>query len=130
MTWQIREIAVYGQGSCRRLPFEPGQLNLVTGRSQRGKSTILEIVDYCLLSGTCRIPKGTVRESLEAVGLLIESHAGNTLAIVRRLPKEGRIRRDSCWFDTELPNTLPPRDNRSLADGKCSAPGFLGQSGG
>ncbi len=125
MGLQILEISVYGAGGVRRVAFEKKQLNIVTGRSQRGKSTLLEIVDYCLLSRSCRIPQGAVRDAIDAVGLLLENN-GRRLGIIRRLPEQGNQTRSACWFGqevTELPNTLP-EDNQSRETAKEELSGF------
>ncbi|MGY4025957.1 DUF3732 domain-containing protein [Aeromonas rivuli] len=43
------------------VPFEPG-LNIVTGKSSKGKSAILDIFDYCLGSSEDTIPEGIITE--------------------------------------------------------------------
>ncbi|WP_308008471.1 DUF3732 domain-containing protein [uncultured Fusobacterium sp.] len=39
-------------------------LNIITGKSQTGKSAILEIIDYCLLNSVNSIPHGVVTENV------------------------------------------------------------------
>ncbi len=127
MTWQIRKIAVFGNGKRRSISFKPACLNVVTGRSQTGKSTILEVVDYCLLSKTCRIPKGKVREAVDAVGLLIERD-DERLASVRYLPQEGHLATSNCWISRDV-DDLPdeaPKPNRSLKLAKEEVSSFTG----
>lgn len=48
-------------GDVHVVPFEPG-LNIVTGKSSKGKSAILDIFDYCLGSSEDTIPEGTITE--------------------------------------------------------------------
>lgn len=43
------------------VPFEPG-LNIVTGKSSKGKSAILDIFDYCLGSSEDTIPEGIITD--------------------------------------------------------------------
>lgn len=43
------------------VPFKPG-LNIVTGRSSKGKSAILDIFDYCLGSSEDTIPEGIITD--------------------------------------------------------------------
>lgn len=46
---QISQVGVYGtNGELRTIDFRLNSLNVITGRSNTGKSTILEIIDYCL----------------------------------------------------------------------------------
>ncbi|MFJ9692671.1 DUF3732 domain-containing protein [Kitasatospora sp. NPDC101183] len=51
MTFQISAISIYNNdGHIRTVPLETGKLNIITGDSRRGKSALLNIVDYCLAS--------------------------------------------------------------------------------
>lgn len=43
------------------IPFQPG-LNIVTGKSSKGKSAILDIFDYCMGSSENTIPEGIITE--------------------------------------------------------------------
>jgi hypothetical protein len=60
MSFQILEIVVYSRDDRRRiLALRPGAVNVITGDSKTGKSALIEIVDYCLGAGECRIPNPT-----------------------------------------------------------------------
>ena len=48
-------------GEVHAVPFEPG-LNIVTGKSSKGKSAILDIFDYCLGSSEDTIPEGLITD--------------------------------------------------------------------
>jgi hypothetical protein len=54
VSWRIRQIGVYSRqtGALSAVDFHTTGLNIVTGVSSRGKSALLDIVDYCL----CRAP--------------------------------------------------------------------------
>ena len=42
---QIRELVLYGyNGKVRHLPFALGKVNIITGRSKSGKSSIGDII--------------------------------------------------------------------------------------
>ncbi|SDQ91820.1 AAA domain-containing protein [Pseudomonas sp. UC 17F4] len=43
------------------VPFEPG-LNIITGKSSKGKSAILDIFDYCMGSSEDTIPEGIITD--------------------------------------------------------------------
>jgi hypothetical protein len=78
MNCYIKQIRIFGyDGTSRLLKLTKG-LNIVTGVSKRGKSALIEIVDYCLCSSLNTIPKGK-----------IESYA-KLFCIVLRL-KEGYL---------------------------------------
>ncbi|MEU9616960.1 DUF3732 domain-containing protein [Streptomyces sp. NPDC048209] len=54
---QIRSIILYSKsGEKRVLDFRLGELNIVTGASETGKSALLDIVDYCLGRDEATLP--------------------------------------------------------------------------
>jgi hypothetical protein len=60
---QILDIVLYGEsGKQRVLSFDIGKVNIITGDSKTGKTTIIDIVDYCLGSGDFKVAEGVVRE--------------------------------------------------------------------
>jgi len=69
----------------RDILLKPGQLNIITGKSQTGKSAITPIIDYVLGSGKCTIPVGKIRDLTEWYGLLLQTSSSQML-IARRDP--------------------------------------------
>ena len=58
----IKAIAIFNQdGEKRTVPLEVG-VNIITGESKTGKSALVEIIDYCLCSARCTIPKGKITD--------------------------------------------------------------------
>ena len=58
----MRAIMIFNKsGEVRRVNMEPG-VNIITGESKTGKSALVEIMDYCLCSSRCTIPKGKITE--------------------------------------------------------------------
>lgn len=53
----------------REVPFDMKGVEVVTGGSQRGKSALIPIIDYCLGSEHCRIPIGLIRDSVGWFGV-------------------------------------------------------------
>jgi len=119
MSWRLRAIGLYSKrhGELRDLRFEPESLNLVLGRSARGKSSVLDIVNYTLLSKSCPIAKGVIRKHVSHVGAVlvkkkmkVES-AEERLVIVRPLPPDGQAttsdvhveRGRGIWFSERPP---------------------------
>lgn len=74
MRWYIRTVVVYGRNDeIRRVDFTPG-VNIITGDSKTGKSSILDIVDYCLGSSDCGIAQGgKIRKFAAWYGMLIQT---------------------------------------------------------
>ncbi len=56
----------------REIHFEPDKVNIITGQSQTGKSSIIPIIDYCLGASKCRIPVGIIREKTEWFGIVVQ----------------------------------------------------------
>ncbi len=56
----------------RELPFEPNKINVITGVSRTGKSSIIPIIDYCLGSTKCTIPVETIRNACSWFGVLFQ----------------------------------------------------------
>lgn len=62
---QIKSIILYNSaGDKRIINFQLGQVNIITGKSSRGKSALLEIVDYCLGRTDFRIPDGVIQDKV------------------------------------------------------------------
>jgi hypothetical protein len=75
MKLKIKNIILYPtstEHNPRVITFDTEKLNIITGYSQRGKSAIIDIIDYCLASGECNIPVGKIRESVSVYALYLE----------------------------------------------------------
>ena len=92
----IREIIIWPEDvrfEPRTLTFDPGAVSVVTGWSGTGKSSIVNIIDYVLGSGSCSIAVGVIRNAVSWFGLTIETDAGLTGAWPRRRDDRARPRR-------------------------------------
>lgn len=82
MRCTIRKISIFGKdGSHRSVDLHPG-FNIVTGHSKKGKSALIEIVDYCLCSSRSTIPKGIISDYASMFGLVLK--ASNTYIVIGR----------------------------------------------
>lgn len=75
MRLKIKYIILYPQNDTHEpkfIRFEENQVNVITGYSQRGKSAIISIIDYCLGSSECDIPVGTIREKVDKFAIYIQ----------------------------------------------------------
>ena len=74
MYLQIREIVLWPRDTNfepRRLQFQLGKVNVISGASRTGKSAVIPIIDYCLGAGTCSIPVKTIRKYCEWFGVVV-----------------------------------------------------------
>jgi hypothetical protein len=89
MYFQIKELILWSKRGLppRRVIFEPGNVNVISGASKTGKSAVVPIIDYCLASDKCAIPVGVIRDACSWFGILIDTIEGLKL-LARREPGE------------------------------------------
>jgi len=74
MKLKIKNIILYPENkqfSPRFITFSEEKINVISGYSQRGKSAIIAIIDYCLASSDCNIPIGLIREKVDKFAIYI-----------------------------------------------------------
>jgi len=79
MKMKISRIILYPKNTdlaTRVIKFDLEKVNVITGYSQRGKSAIIPIIDYCLGSSECNIPIGKIREYVDkfAIEIVLENY--------------------------------------------------------
>lgn len=79
MTIQIENVIIWQtSGKIRKLPLELNKVNVITGESGKGKSSILHIIDYCLLSSKADgISKENIDSKSKWYGLVIKTSKGS-----------------------------------------------------
>lgn len=96
---QIKELVLYNyKGQRRQLPFNLGQLNIITGQSQTGKSVVGSIIDYCLGGQECNIADGVVRECVAWYGLLLQFDE-DRIFVARQNPGVGANSTGACYYE-------------------------------
>jgi hypothetical protein len=117
---QIESFVLYHRDGVRRrlLPLHKG-LNVITGWRNTGKSSLLEIVDYCFGRSTLTVSRGKVRRTVSWYGLVLRGEGGYAFA-GRPAPRDGAASTsDAMWLP--LANSEPPEPeelavNTSAAD--------------
>ncbi len=92
----------------RVIPFLPNKINVITGESATGKSSLTAIIDYCLGSEKCAIPVGLIRDVTEWFGLHIKL-ANTELIVARRNPGDQQTTTDLYWIEgltLQVPNRV------------------------
>ena len=69
----------------RVIRFRMKGVEVITGQSQTGKSSLIAIVDYCLGSEKCMIPVGEIRDAVEWFGVVLRLDKSEML-VARRNP--------------------------------------------
>ena len=106
MKFSLAKLIVWprdGSKDPRVVSFTGTGINLITGSSRSGKSAIIKIIDYCLGSGTCNIPKpGPIRRSSACDGLVIRTAEGYKL-FARRDPDAQESTEEYMLVESALP---------------------------
>jgi len=111
MFFQIREVIIWPKNISfkpKRLIFETGKVNIITGNSRTGKSALIPIIDYCLGSGRCSIPVDIIREFSSWFGVLVETTTGLKL-FARREPGDQKSTGDMFILEggnIEIPDII------------------------
>jgi predicted ATPase len=72
---QLDELVLYNhRGDTRPIPLRAGQLNIITGDSRTGKSSLIGIVRFLLGSRSPNVPFGTVQQTVAWYGLHALEH--------------------------------------------------------
>jgi flagellar motility protein MotE (MotC chaperone) len=107
MHFQLLKLILWSKAGHppRIVEFEPGMANVISGASKTGKSAVIPIIDYCLASGKCSIPVGTIRNACSWFGILVETAEGDKL-LARREPGDAKQTGDMMLLegeDVEIP---------------------------
>lgn len=107
MHFQILQVILWPRrgGAPRVVKFHPGVVNVISGASKTGKSSVIPIIDYCLGSGKCAIPVGVIRETCSWFGVLVDTVEGQKL-LARREP--GGLKASQEMLLLEGPTVEPP----------------------
>lgn len=90
----------------RVIPFKEDSINVITGASGTGKSTVTSIIDYCLGSHKCAIPVGLIREKCEWYGLVLKTGRGEML-VARHDPGTSQTTGD-MYVEERAEIEIPP----------------------
>lgn len=89
MNFYIKTIKLWFKHNDNAVEYEfhKNKVNVITGDSSTGKSSILSIIDYCLLSGVSNIVEDVINENIEWYGLSF-SLRDIDYVIIRKNPKD------------------------------------------
>ncbi len=117
---QIESFVLYHRDGARRrvLPMHRG-LNVLTGWRNTGKSSLLEIVDYCFGRSTLTVSRGKVRRTVGWYGLVLRD--GDNYAFAGRpAPRDGAASTsDAMWLP--LADAEPPEPGQFAVNTSATA---------
>lgn len=80
---QIDELLLYNRdGDVRSIPLAAGRLNVITGDSRTGKSSLINIIRFLLGAGSPHAPRGPIQQSVAWYGM--RAHIGETHFFIGR----------------------------------------------
>jgi Protein of unknown function (DUF3732) len=104
---QIKSIILYNSsGDKRTINFKLGQVNIITGESSRGKSALLEIVDYCLGRTEFRVPDGVIQNTVAWYAVIFQIQDMQVL-IAKPKPSGNSASQNQVYYDYSN-NINPP----------------------
>src|SRR6187551_242219 len=107
--WNVSRIFFLSvSGQRREVELTPGLVNIITGDSGTGKSTLIKAIDYCLGASKCELPAHVRRRSV-AVG--VKWTCGDAEILVGRIiPPVGQVTSTRMFAasgrDLPLPTTV------------------------
>jgi hypothetical protein len=105
---QLKAVVLYNyQGDSRWLPFRLGKLNVITGLSKRGKSGIIDIVDYCMGRSTYTVFEGVNRGVVSWYAIVL-TDGKNDVFIAKPEPVIGAKSQSGAYFKVGQFSSAPP----------------------
>lgn len=117
MSLQLKAIVLYNlEGEVRWLPFRLGKLNIITGLSKRGKSGIIDIVDYCMGRSTYSVFEGVNRGVVSWYAIIL-SDGKNEFYIAKPEPEIGAKSQSTAFFKVgQFDDAIPLDDLVALVN--------------
>lgn len=112
MKFRINQIKLWfkNDSESRVLNFKNNKVNVITGGSGTGKSSILSIIDYCLLSTNARIPETAINENILWYGINFNINDKN-FSIIRKQPKNNIGSKEIYFSGTGIMPDFPIQNN-------------------
>ncbi|AKJ30637.1 DUF3732 domain-containing protein [Caldimonas brevitalea] len=89
---KIASIHIYSHDGRRRdLPFNTDGLNIITGLASTGKSSLSDIVEYCMGEADCKIAEGFIREKVSWFAVTFQFPAEQVF-VAKPNPKPGQVK--------------------------------------
>jgi hypothetical protein len=124
---QILAVSLYGKNGQRRdVTFKPGSVNIITGASQRGKTSLIHIVEYCLGASECMVAAGHIRQTVDWYAILLQ-FPDCQVFIARSAPMSGLKAASACYMLVEKELSLPSKSELTSSTNIDSVVSFLTQ---
>ncbi|MDR6916336.1 hypothetical protein J2X66_003205 [Pseudomonas sp. 3296] len=99
MKFGIDKIRLWStHNETRDIEFKRGQINVLTGSSNRGKTSLLHIIDYCLLASEHKLPHDVINDNVSWYGIQFYINDKN-YTIARKSPTAQKVS-DQLYFSS------------------------------
>jgi hypothetical protein len=106
---RILEIGVYGHnGELNSVKLNASGLSIITGASKTGKSSLIDIIEYCFGREQCHVSDGVIRQHVAWYGILLD-RGDSRIFIARRNPKPPKTRDPDVYYAVSADLALPER---------------------
>lgn len=113
MKFGIDSIIVWSNsGEQRLLRFERNKVNVLTGESNTGKSTLLDILDYCFLASSHEIAQSVINENVSWYGVSFYINE-KSYTIARQRPRSSKVS-DQYYFSST--GSIPAEPKANMAE--------------
>jgi len=113
MSMQIKSIILYNKnGDIRELKFRTGALNIITGRSDTGKSAIIPIIEYCMGQSDFEVPSGVIRDTVVWYSVLYQVNETEVL-VAKPAPPQGARSQSQVYFQVASQINIPKLEDLS-----------------
>ena len=108
MSLQIAKLILYSRkGAIRELALRIGQLNILTGAPQTGKSALIDIIDYVTGRWECNVAEGVIRKYVGWYAVLFQLNGGQVF-LARRNPAPGERTNPDVYMSRGTSLAVPP----------------------
>lgn len=106
------------------MKFTPSHVNIITGASKKGKSSLLDIVEYCLGSSECNVAEGFIRNTVDWYAILLQ-FSDTQVFIARAAPLPGLNSNSTSHMIVEADIKVPSRSELKSSTNIDSVVKFL-----
>lgn len=113
MNFYIKKIKLwFNNNTTRELDFLPNKINVITGDSETGKSSIIRIIDYCFMSSSTDISPKFIGENVKWFGINFKIN-NKDYTIIRGAITNENTRKQFYFSDIGL---IPDEPNVNITD--------------
>lgn len=104
---QIKAILLYSpNGDIRRIDFNLNQVNIITGKSKTGKSSIINIISYCMGRDTFSVAAGIIQDNVDWYAVLYQLDESEVF-VAKQRPSENAKSNSNVFFDIRSQVYIP-----------------------